>query len=403
MRRLIVGTLAVVLVAAPVRADDEVVWRWTPADAVERALGRSDELRVPLPSELTPGSCAAVVIGLADADADAWVRLRFPSTKRPAARVRRVAVSSTSSLRLPLRYFREATHVVTDWEDVRSLTLSGDGVSVTAVELVRVAGRDAGLDAGELAQDAFDDATPWRTIGDLEVLVPDGLLDPDLLRRDLLAVQRGLESDLGSSARPLGRRTPRLVLFPDRASYDRFWGRFGARLGARDFRPPLSGFATLALATTWLPEAPEEVPVRVLHEAAHAWIEARVGLANRGDWLQEGLAERHTWPASRGLGPVATIRSGFAHADERTPLAELTGGRPLAPGEYWQARTLVDWLLAVPERRRVLHALVQASLDAGTTKLETLLSDVPDLGSVDDVERAWLAWGRRRHRVEEDE
>lgn len=383
---------------------NEVVWTAAKPEREEGwRVGVDAPLRFELPGDVDLTSATDVVLTLSDVAAGTDLVVRLSSGRRPAARRFRVQEASAGTIRLPLRYFGQATHVVARWSQVRTLALESSGpVRVREVRIERAEGESAELSEAELDRHAGEGA--WRDVAGFRVWTQTGAAGADDLAAELSALGKALEADVGAVLPDNDAGAPRLLLFRDAQSYAAFWERLAPRLGAEGFQAPLSGFATAGIATTWLPKGGEELPVRALHEAAHAWIESHLGLANRGCWLQEGLAERHTWPRRRGLGPIATMRAGFADEAQREPLASLTDGRPLRAAEYWQARTLVDWFLDDAERRGAFHELIRRVLIGGTSSLsETLvqpepLSRVPR--SVEALERAWIDWGRDRFDAE---
>ncbi len=166
----------------------------------------------------------------------------------------------------------------------------------------------------------------------------------------------------------------RLLIFATRDEYQKFPPRLAEKYGKEAAQPQSDGFTLLGWATSnWDAKQGIQRPVFV-HEFIHSLLEARLGIANQGEWLQEGLAtyyQLHTFPQKN----FATL----VHANlatEQFDLNALTSGKPIATTAYWQAATLCSLLLRDPAYQPKLKALIAAIQKQESTALEPHLATV---------------------------
>ena len=338
----------------------------------------------------------------ASAEAPVVFEVHFYAADRRAWRWRKVSLDREGwqELRLPLAYFRPGGGTSPSWEEVDRLGfyLRTDAeLMLDGLELVPGASEEAAeLSVDQLLRDAFGPESETRVLRRSPFVV---LTDsPDVPEGPLLdaleAMDRRTREDFPNLPEPTGPVW--LLIFAEDADYRAFWPRF-ARQFAGEMGPPGSGgFTALGIASaSCLPDDPDAVRPVFVHEASHALMARMLGLASEGSWLFEALGTRYQLDVSgQDLGPI--VRQGLADPSARSPLDELLDGEPVPETRYWQAATVVDWLLDDPGRRAAFHLAVDAMRARGSADLRPLAPEFLG-GDLDTLEPAWLDWLRRSY------
>ena len=214
-------------------------------------------------------------------------------------------------------------------------------------------------------------------------------LDLDAVTAHLAQVAAAVRSDFPFLERPAS--PPVLIVFSSPERYRAFPRALGERLNAQAPPPRSAGYTIQGIATsTWDPRQGSLRPVYT-HEFVHALLERSADLGNRNEWFQEGVASRYQLRFHPQNNFTDIVRGGIADPARHLPLRSLLSGEPIAAEGYWQAVTVVDFLLADAELRTRLPRLLDAFRRTGSTNIEPHLADV--LGTDwDRFENAWRAY-----------
>lgn len=319
---------------------------------------------------------------------------------------RKVAVDHVGWARteVPLRYARwRVRGRVPRWDRIESLALSfrdAATVHVDALAIVDVPdGPGAFVPLDELVEAAFGEreGTGVRRIArpDLEIATDCPEIELDLLERRLDRARAALRRDWPFLAAP--RPPPRLLVFARDEAYRAFFPRFAERLNAAGTPPSADGFTFFGIATGAYSDAYGTLRPTYAHEFAHAWFVRASGLQNRGEWLQEGLASRVQLELHPQDGFDALVRRARANPRGRTPLGALLNGERIPGNRYWQAATVVGFLLETDELARRLPALIDRFRVDGSTNLAPHLHETLGFADFDALEAAWDAWCEREY------
>ncbi len=322
------------------------------------------------------------------------LEIRFAEVGRPAWLWRKVEVDAPGwqRIEIPLMRFRPKTGVSVDWDDVRrfGFTFRNDGdVAIDTIRLVSGDGPDAAdLSLEQLRRDAFGDAEDVRVRqGDtFAVLTDDPGLDLDALMAALDTMADATRVDFPDLS-PIDRPVP-LVVFARETDYRNFWPQFAEAYNAEIAEPTADGFTALGIATTSSGDDPGHLRPVMIHEAHHALWSQISGLGNTSAWLAEGLAVRYQLRyMNRSLdGLIDRIMAGRATV---LPWTRLTDGRPITTSHYWQAASVIAWMLDDPQRRPAFHRALEQMRIRCSTDLRPLAE--PIFGqSLQSLEEQWV-------------
>ena len=280
---------------------------------------------------------------------------------------------------LPLRHFRWAPGRIPRAENIARLAFYFREPGTVWIDDVALfddpRGPGASLPLEELRDLAFDGvpADRVRTIErDSAVVLTDcEALDADELSARLDATDAALREDLGFLGEP--RRAPRLIVFAEDERYRAFPGRFAALFASNSPPPSSDGYTFMAIATGAWSERHATARPTYVHEYVHAWMTEATGIDNATEWLQEGLAVRYQLRAHPQANFGAIVREGLEKESHRTPLDELCSGARIPTNRYWQAATVVDYLLDSDDCAEHAPALLAAISESGVTDLGPLL------------------------------
>ncbi|MFG0318480.1 MAG: hypothetical protein ACF8XB_14495 [Planctomycetota bacterium JB042] len=314
---------------------------------------------------------------------------------------RKVAVDHVGWARteVPLRYARwRVRGRVPRWDRIASLALSfrdAATIHVDALAIVDVPdGPGAHLRLDELVDAAFggEAGASVREVRrpDLEIATDCAAIDLDLLERRLDRARAALRRDWPFLDAP--RVPPRLLVFARDEAYRAFFPRFAERLNAAGTPPRSDGFTFFGLATGAYRETYGTLRPTYTHEFAHAWFVRAAGLQNRGEWLQEGLASRVQLELHPQDGFDALVRRARANPRSRSPLRELMNGERIPGDRYWQAATVVGYLLETDELARRLPDLIDRFRVDGSTNVAPHLEETLGFADFDALEAAWGTW-----------
>lgn len=223
------------------------------------------------------------------------------------------------------------------------------------------------------------------------ILWTDAPLDSQALLPQLVASQRYLQELLpanspaaatGPPSRPIA-----IAVTRSQADFDRLWLRVAAYYGGSFGRIPTQAYSYRVFCATWFGD---EVQFRqrqsvLCHELAHVWLWERLGLANDGNWLSEGIASA----VQLHFHPQAGDRRQYARDvgdGHMLPLKRLMDAPRIEPKDYWQAGTLVEMLL--DGHPAALPAVVEAFVRGDSAS--QIVQDVLHTDFV-TLEKRWLA------------
>lgn len=225
-------------------------------------------------------------------------------------------------------------------------------------------------------------------------------LDRAALHSALADLQKHVARDFPAAASQPSQPVP-LIIFAAKREYLAFWQRYAASRGVDLAAPASAGFTANGVATGYIDpadrtfpdsaSAPSKTPIRPvwIHEAAHALLERQVGIGSRNDWLSEGLATRCQLAFS-GEDISDRVRRGVLNPRARTPLRKLLDGAPIPPDRYWQAASVVDFLLRDEESAAAFRVLVATIRGRDSSNIVDLLPQYVGY-TVDELEAQWLA------------
>lgn len=301
---------------------------------------------------------------------------------------------------LPLRWLRPTPGRLPDWSRLTRLEVRFRDETEILIDRI-------GLHVDGTGPGVEPTLSDWQSVGfpgvpthqvrrvttdKLHLMTNAAGLDTGLLARHLDAVHDRVSRDLGVRC----LRPPTLLVFATRQQYQAFPIHLADRLDADAALPQSGGFTIRGVATTyWDPILGTARPVTT-HEYIHSFLEQAIGLGNKGEWLQEGLATHYQLAFHPQDDFAKIVEQGVAESGGRLPLRRLTDSSRLETRHYWQAATVVGYLLEDPAYRRLLPLLLAAFREAGETDLEPHLG--PILGTTwDAFEQAWLRYCGRKY------
>ena len=332
----------------------------------------------------------------ATADAPLTVEVQLHSRDRRARFWHKVTLDEPAWRReeIPLRYFRHSGGFYLDWDEIERFgwyfrdagTLELDGIEFPPAETPG----ETALRPVDLNRIAFAGNGGTHTSAHFTVVT-----DAEFEVAELLAELERLHGLVAADFPGVAARRERvpLLVFAREADYRAFWPAFAGKFRAEIAPPTSDGFAALGVAATWHDPAQGAVRPVMLHEATHGLLAREFGLANRSEWLHEGLASRYQLHWTR-QDATALMKPRFLRG-QATPLSRLCDGGPITLRDYSQAVLVVEWMLGDPARRRAFDAALAEMRKRGSTKMQALAPDCfgQDLAA---LERAWSDWLRAR-------
>ncbi len=296
---------------------------------------------------------------------------------------------------IPLAFFRHSGGFHLDWGEVERFGFYFRNAGVLDLDdIAWVAANDRHpapwLTPQVLAPLAFGEATDVvRTIeAGRFVVLTDAPVEAEGARLELARLEAAVAGIFPGVSRPRERRVP-LLIFAAEGDYRNFWPSFGEAFDSISPPPRSDGYAALGVAAAW--HDPAQGPVRpvLLHEACHALLAPEFGLANRSEWLHEGLASYFQLPwTGQDLVDLNRTRIRTGNLE---PLAKLCDGSPISLEKYAQAALLVKWLVEDEERLESLRRAIERMSREGTTDLGKFVED--DFGiSLEELETRWHRW-----------
>lgn len=314
-------------------------------------------------------------------------------------------------LREPLSLWRWDNTRTGDWRDIRRLALRIETRNAQVLlDDVRLEPGERGDASAARSDDdlvrlAFGDRPARRAAGDGLLVATDQqdrFTDAELeaLRHDMLRARRFIARVFGPAVRTTNpTQSVALLIFDTPDSERRFHEGLG-KLWRVEIAPPRSGGYTVQdiSTSTWNERFGTRRPV-YLHETVHGLIARDLRLLTGHaphTWLHEGLAsylQVAVYPDSLAADVLANgFKLGIGQKDSRfIPLEELFRSR-VQLSDYPQALSVVAYLVEKePELLRDMATALagdQAVADALQRRGMT----------VDQLQEAWLAWGRTRFR-----
>ncbi len=280
---------------------------------------------------------------------------------------------------VPLKWFRWSSGRVPRWERADRMGLWFRDDTEVVIDTIVVAGgqggengaaRPAELSVDDIRKIAFpstpaDDVTVVAN-ADVRLLTDAPDLDAKRLAAHLSDVADQVRKDL-SLERPSIR--PVLVVFATDDAYRAFPPRLAEQLNAASGVPTSSGYTLHGISTSsWSARWGTLRPVYT-HEYVHGLIARSIGVANSGEWFQEGLASYYQvrFHPQESLGKI--VRTGISQPTRHLPLPELCNGKPISGNRYWQALSLIGLLIQSEEHAPHLPKLLAAIGRSGATDL----------------------------------
>lgn len=299
---------------------------------------------------------------------------------------------------IPLRWMRPGDGRVPRWKAIDGFGVfvrDGGTLEMDRIELIPGDGEDPSiLSVKQIATTAFE-KTPTRIIErDGFTLITDAdALDADKTFAALATMKKSVERDLpGLHA---SERSAVLLVFAQDNAYREFWPRFAALFDAQIGKPTAGGFTAMGIATTSYSDQFGPVRPVYVHEACHAMLADRLRVGNRGEWLHEGLATRYTLAVS-GEKLDRVVRDALDEPGKRMEFDKLVGGEPIPIFRYWQAASVIEWLLEDAGRAKRFHKAVASMSDSGSTDLRKIAEPVFGM-TLSEMETAWLAWAKAKY------
>ena len=304
------------------------------------------------------------------------------------------------SVKIPLRWFRWESLRAPNWSRVKSLGFRGSK------------GVDVWIDDISI-QDEHVTEGAYATIADYESLMTNGNpeacrsfcddelwlftdapdLDADVLLRQLKSVRETYLKQIPIDKAYLDA-PPKMFVFGDRASYQQFSIRYAKKLNAVGRAPQSSGYHLQGLATSFYDADLGSVRSVYAHEFVHSMNSFYLRLdSSKSDWLQEGLATFYQLKTTPQKGVSDIIQTGLDKADFRTPLSKLTNGKSIGQNRYWQAATLVHFLMTDERVSPKWPKLLERVRLSGSVDLGKHLEAVYEI-SFDELEAQWLEYAR---------
>jgi hypothetical protein len=325
--------------------------------------------RAPEEARRTPSSAIEVQLLETDLKARFWrkVDLRHEGWKQ---------------LTLPLRWFRTGTGRVPRWDRLDRLHFWFRDESRVWIDSITVregaTDRSSELSAEDLRAVAFpgverDRVKIVRTEHVL-LLTNAPALETDKLADHLRKVTEAVRREMPFLDPPAS--SPCLIVFATREEYQAFVPRFAEKLNSVGSPPQSGGFTMQGLATSfWDPIQGTLRPVYT-HEFVHSLLERTAGLANQGEWLQEGLANRYQLQFHPQKNLPTIVANGLKDEKQRSPLRLLCNGKSVPLNRYWQAVTVVDTLMRAEPFQPRFAEVMAAFARNGSTDLGPVLENV---------------------------
>ena len=318
---------------------------------------------------------------------------------------RRITVSHTGWKRVsvPLRWFRWGPKRVPSWDRADRFGFwFRDKAKLSIDNIVLTPGKEkyaAYLGETELAEVAFPKAAKGtvRIVKneDALLLTDAKAVDVKKLADHLSRVAAAVRKDFPFLMRTVQR--PVLIVFSTRNAYQRFPVRFAERFDSNANPPRSGGFTLHGIATSYYEPKYGTLRPVFTHEFVHSLLNRSARIPNAGEWLQEGTASYYQLRFHPQKNLPEIVRSGLAKKTNRLPLETLCSGRRIPTTRYWQAATVIEYLLTDKDRRKQVPALFAAFQKAGATTLGPQLRSVlkTDWGG---LETAWQKFCRERYR-----
>lgn len=301
---------------------------------------------------------------------------------------------------LPMEWFRWSPGRVPQWENISSIGIRGGaGLKfwIDGLEVVdRAADKGPNQTVSSIINGVFKDPKSVRhkAEDDVWLITNSDEIDIDKLHTHLTKV-RDYVLEIIPRWKTNGATTkaPVLIVAQDRKDYQSLFTPFGERYVATIAAPNSGGFTVQGVGFSYFD--PDYGTIRPVfsHEFTHS-IACQLG---RNDivpspWFDEGLATLvhiHFHPQP---GVAKIIQAGMEDPEKRMPLERLTRGR-IALNRYWQAWTLLDFLMNDAEMKPKFNDLVARFEATGKTDLSLHLKPVYgiDFGELEEKWQDYVA------------
>jgi len=302
------------------------------------------------------------------------------------------------TLELPMEWFRWNQGRVPQWDNVTAIGIRGDaGLKfwVDGLEVVdQVANKGPNHDVSSIIKGVFKDPQPVRHQAENGVWLITNSDEIDLkkLHAHLVKVRAYvLEIVPQWKANQANGRTPALIVAQNRKDYQSLFAPFGNQYVANISAPQSGGYTVQGVGFSYFdPEYGTLRPV-FTHEFTHS-VACQLGRSDitSSPWFDEGLAtlvQLHFHP-QKGVGEI--IQAGMADPAKHLPLEKLTSGR-VPSNRYWQAWTVVDFLMNDPEMKPKFNDLISQFEATGKTDLSLHLKPVYGM-NFEQLQEKWRSY-----------
>lgn len=305
-------------------------------------------------------------------------------------------------IEMPLRWFRWADRRLPRWSEVKLFGLRGSGgfeFWVDGFELIdNDPNRGSDYTVEDLAALAFPDADPEAlriTADDQAWVLSDAPgFDSARLHKHLVKVREAIETDIPRWKREENYLTPRLIVFQDEPSYRAFFERVGQQLLATIVPPTSGGYHVQGIAVSFYDEEWGELRPVFTHEFVHSLV-TLLGLqgSSGGDWFHEGIANLYQLRAQPQAGLSEIIKQGLEDASYRNSLSGLCSGVGIPNNRYWQALSVMDFLIRGEGIGEKFDQLLERIEATGSVDLREHFEPVYGI-DFDEFEAGWQAFAK---------
>jgi hypothetical protein len=172
---------------------------------------------------------------------------------------------------------------------------------------------------------------------------------------------------------------PALIVFSREEDYRSFPQRMAKRLNGEAHLPSTGGYTFHGIATSAWDEKWRTMRPVYTHEFVHSLMARTLRITNSGEWVHEGLASLYQarFHDQDNLGII--VCKGVLNKKMHLPLQELCNGKRIPSNRYWQAMTMIEFLMTNKAARKKLPALFKAIQLSASTDLGPHLDPVLEM------------------------
>ncbi len=319
---------------------------------------------------------------------------------------RKCEVSGTGwqRIEMPLKWFRWENLRLPRWSEVVNFGIRGDSGLDFWIDGLELVDNEAAAGADYTADDLVKLAFPGASREALKINV-DSMAwvmsdapecDTAVLHAHLVKVRQRIETDIPAWKRDAGTwQPPRLLVFRNREAYRDFFVRFGEKLLATVAPPESGGYHVNGIAVSYYDPAQGSLRPVFAHEFVHSCV-TFLGLhaSAGGEWFQEGMANLYQLRSHPQAGISRIIGQGLDNPACRDKLAKLCSGGDVPMNRYWQAMTVVDYLMNDEGVRDRFNALLERMEKTGSVDMQVHLEQVYGV-DLKNFEDNWMDFVKR--------